>query len=114
MTPARLHARAALRIRWAHLDPRPLTPARIRGRLLDVVTAHDLTRWRVGTGADPDGHAWASVSWVGPRGEVTVREPWSRHAARRLSAKVGRVLHLEATGRLRPARPTPAIRGGDA
>ena len=102
--------RAAARVALAHLDPRPLTGARLARRLQDVATAHDLPRWSVDTGADPDGHAWAAVSWISHRGELTVRVPWSRHAPRNISARVGRILELEAAGRLRPARRTPTIR----
>lgn len=72
----------------------------------DVVTAHHLPRWRADTGADTDGHVWAGVGWVSHRGELTVRVPWSRHAPRDISARVGRILELEAAGRLR----TPTIR----
>ena len=97
---------AATRVALAHLDPRPLTGDRLMRRLRDVVTVHDLHRWRADTGADPDGHTWAAVSWVCPRGELTVRAPWSRHAPRDISARVGRIRDLEAQGRLRTARPT--------
>ena len=101
---------AAARVALAHLDPRPLTGARMARRLQDVVTAHDLPRWSVDTGADPDGHTWAAVSWRSHRGELTVRVAWSRHAPRNISARVGRILELEAADRLRPARCTPTIR----
>ena len=101
---------AATRVALSHLDPRPLTGERMMRRLQDVVAAHDLPRWRADTGADPDGTVWAAVGWVSRHGEITVREPWSRHAPRRLSAKVRRIRDLEAAGRLRPARRTPTIR----
>ena len=109
-TTTRRRRAAAVRVALAHLDPRPLTGARMMRRLQDVVTAHHLPRWRADTGADTDGHVWAGVGWVSHRGELTVRVPWSRHAPRDISARVGRILELEAAGRLRPAHRTPTIR----
>ena len=101
---------AARRVRWAHLDPRPLTLDRTMARLLDVVTSRDLPGWRADSQVDPDGVHRVSITWLTPAGEYRVVEPWSRHAPRRIAAKVDHILTLYTTGRLRPARRTPTIR----
>lgn len=106
----RVRARAARRVRWAHLDPRPLTLDRTLARLLDVVTAHDLPRWRVDTWGGDDGQTWASVGWESPWGPIAVGEPHGRMAARRIHIRVGRILRAQdealiTTARLKESRP---------
>lgn len=102
-------SRAAFRIRWSHIDPRPISLSIMENRLKDVVIAYDLPEGRVVFGIPIIGNDVA-VGWKSPRGDVIVRESWSRNAPRDIAAKVERILYLEETGKLRPARRTPAIR----
>lgn len=103
-------SRAAFRIRWSHIDPRPVSLSIMENRLKDVITAYDLSEGRVVFGIPIEDSNYVAVGWNSPRGDVIVREPWSRDAPRYIAAKVERILYLEEIGRLRPAHRTPIIR----